>query len=152
MFSKCFARLPRPFRYWPAARHVTQQSRAFQEPVRKKKNKTNPRAQRVDSIDNGLIIVNIGTDTRPNTKRDVYVGVLKVSKDCYISVLENFAERWLSVWPRRCAGGCWWVSLRANARSAVVSGLLGWRGADGGHTVSCGRKGSKSQFRIKNPG
>ncbi|KAG8008054.1 CREB3 regulatory factor, partial [Nibea albiflora] len=65
----------------PAAYHVVGQSRAFQEPVRKKKNKTNPREleQRVDSIERGLIISNRRPDTRSHTKQDVCMAVLKPS-------------------------------------------------------------------------
>lgn len=53
----------------PAAYHVVGQSRAFQEPVRKKKNKTNPRElqQRVDSIEKGALLSSTREPTRSET-------------------------------------------------------------------------------------
>lgn len=54
--------------------HVVRQSRAFQEPVRKKKNKTNPRElyQRVDSIEKGALLSPTGGHTRGPTRRKAY--------------------------------------------------------------------------------
>lgn len=53
----------------PVAHHVGGQSRAFQEPVRKKKNKTNPRElqQRADSIEKGALLSSTREPTRSET-------------------------------------------------------------------------------------
>lgn len=58
-----------------AAHHVARQSRAFQEPVRKKKNKTNPRElqqQRVDSIEKRALLSPPGERTRGPTTHNTY--------------------------------------------------------------------------------
>ncbi|KAM7374544.1 hypothetical protein PAMP_007192 [Pampus punctatissimus] len=73
-FDRCFHPASGSAPIGSSEHHVAGQSRAFQEPVRKKKNKTNPRElqQRVDSIDNGALIPPTQEHTRGPTRSKTY--------------------------------------------------------------------------------
>lgn len=76
ILQECFHPAPSSPPIGPGAHHVVGQSRAFQEPVRKKKNKTNPieLQQRVDSIEKWALLSPVREPTRGPARRGTYVG------------------------------------------------------------------------------
>lgn len=78
----------------PDVHHVTGQSRAFQEPVRKKKNKTNPREseQRADSIEKRTLNIQHGKgeEVQPQARRLRGCPICELSR--YRSALEKLCR------------------------------------------------------------